>query len=62
MEVPNEVWVLISDGMFYGMLGVLTSVAMHHPNLDFAAIYRGYVDGWSTDAIHALRESLLPHA
>ena len=53
-EVPNEVRVLISHGMFYGTSGVLTSVATHHPDLDFAAIYRGYADGWSTDAIHVL--------
>jgi len=59
--VPNEVRVLISDGMFYGTLGVLTSVAMHHPDLDFAAIYRGYINGWSADAIHALGESLVPY-
>ena len=45
VEVPNKVWVLISDGMFYGMLGVLTLVAMHHPDLDFTTIYRGYTDG-----------------
>ena len=44
-EVPNEVQALISDGMFYGTLGVLTSVATHHPDLDFAAICRGYADG-----------------
>ena len=61
-EVPNEVWTLISDGMFYGTTGVLTSVVTHHPNLDFMAIYRGYADGWSTDEIHALGESLVPHA
>ena len=54
-------WALITDGMFYGMSGVPTSVAMHHPNLDFAAIYSGYVDGWSTKDIHSLGESLLPH-
>ena len=44
-EVPNKVRELISDGMFYGMLGVLTSVTTHHPDQDFAAIYRGYADG-----------------
>ena len=44
-EVPNKVQELISDGMFYRMSGVLTSVAMHHPDLDFATISRGYVDG-----------------
>ena len=61
-KVSNEVWALISDRMFYGTSGVLTSVATHHPDLDFAAIYRGYADGWSADAIHALGESLLPCA
>ena len=61
-EVPNEVRALISDGMFYGTSRVLTSVVTHHPNLDFAAIYRGYADGWSADEIHALGESLVPHA
>ena len=61
-EVPNEVRALISDDMFYGTTGVLTSVATHHPNLDFAAICRGYADGWSADEIHALGESLVPHA
>ena len=43
-EVPNEVRALISNGMFYGTLGVLTSVVMHHPDLDFAAIYSGYAN------------------
>ena len=61
-EVPNEVRVLISDGMFYRTTGVLTSVVTHHPDLDFAAICRGYADGWSADEIHALGESLVPHA
>ena len=53
---------LITDGMFYGTSGVLTLVVMHHPDLDFAAIYSGYNDGWRPDAIHALGESLLPRA
>ena len=61
-EVPHEVRALISDGMFYGMLGVQTLVVTHHPNLDFVAIYSGYADGWGVDAIHALGESLLPCA
>ena len=61
-KVPNKVWALISDGIFYGTSGVLTSVATHHLDLDFASIYSGYADGWSPDTIHALRESLLPHA
>ena len=53
---------LISDGVFYGTSGVLTSVTTHHPGLDFAAIYRGYVDGWSMDAIHTPLDSLVPYA
>ena len=47
--------------MFYGMSGVLTSVATYHPDLDFAAIYSGYADSWSVEGIHSLGESLLPH-
>ena len=62
VEVPDEVQALISDGMFYGTSGVLTSVAMHHSELDFTTICSGYTDGWSPDTIHALGESLLPHA
>ena len=34
----------------------------YHPDLDFAAIYSGYADGWSAEDIHSLGESLLPHA
>ena len=62
VEVPNEVWALISDGMFYRTSGVLTSVATHHPDLDFSTINSGYADGWSVEDIHSLGESLLPHA
>ena len=47
--------------MFYGTSGVLTSVVTHYPDLDFMAICRGYVDVWSTNEIHALIESLVPH-
>ena len=61
-EVLNEVWVLISNGMFYRTMGVLTSVATHHPDLEFMAICKGYTDGWGTDKIYALGESLVPHA
>ena len=61
-EVPNEVQALISDGMFYETSGVLTLVATHYPDLDFMAICRGYAEGWSIDEIHALGESLVPHA
>jgi len=48
--------------MFYGTSGVLTSVATHYPDLDFATNYRGYADAWSADEIHALGKSLVPHA
>ena len=48
--------------MFYGTSGVLTSVVTHYPDLDFVAICRGYANGWSADEIHALGESLVPHA
>ena len=51
VEVPNEVWALISDSMFYGATGVLTSVMTHYPTLDFVAAYRGYASGWSADEI-----------
>ena len=62
VEVLNEVRALISDDMFYGTSGVLTSMATHHPDMEFTAIYKGYADGWSADEIHALRESLVPQA
>ena len=61
-EVPDEVRVLITDGLFYGASGMLTSVATYHPDLDFATICSGYADGWHANAIHALGESLLPCA
>ena len=50
-EVPDVVWDLITSGLFYGASGVLTPVAMHHPNLDFATIYSGYAEGLSTKDI-----------
>ena len=61
-EVPDAVRDLITSGLFYGASGVLTSVAMYHPILDFATIGSGYADGLSTEDIQSLRESLLPHA
>ena len=61
-KVPNEVRALIFDDMFYGTSGVLTSVVTHYPDLHFVAICRGYAIGWSADEIHALGESLVPHA
>jgi len=48
--------------LFYGALGVLTSVATYHPNLDFTTICSGYADGLSTEDIQSLGDSLLPHA
>ena len=44
-EVLDEVQALITDEMFYRTSGVLTLVVMHHPDLDFTAICRGYADG-----------------
>ena len=51
VEVPDEVQALITSGQFYGASGVLTSVMMHHLNLDFATICSGYADGLSTEDI-----------
>ena len=61
-EVPNEVRALITNGLFYGASGVLTSLVTYHPDLDFATICSGYADGLSTDDIQLLGESLLPYA
>ena len=41
---------------------MLTSVATHHPNLDFDAIYSGYAEGLSMEDIQSIGVSLLPHA
>ena len=40
-EVSDVIWDLITSGLFYGASGVLTLVATHHPNLDFATICSG---------------------
>ena len=61
-EVPDAVQDLITSGLFYRASGVLALVAMYHPNLDFATICSGYVDGLSTEDIQSIEESLLPHA
>ena len=61
-EVPDVVKDLVRIGLFYGVSGVLTSVATHHPNLDFDAIYSGYAEGLSMEDIQSIGESLLPHA
>ena len=41
---------------------MLTSVATHHPNLDFDAICSGYAEGLSMEDIQSIGVSLLPHA
>lgn len=61
-EISDEVRALISEGVLYEASGVLTSMATHHPTLDFTAICGGYTDGWSADEIQALGESLVLHA
>ena len=61
-EVPDAVKDLVRSGLFYGASGVLTSVARHHPNLDFDAICSGYAEGLSMEDIQSIGESLLPHA
>ena len=50
------------SGLFYRASRVLTSVVMHHPNLDFATICSGYAEGLSTEDIQSIGEGLLPHA
>ena len=62
MVVLDAVWDLIRSGLFYGASGVLTLVAMHHPNLDFTAICSGYAEGLSMEDIQSIGEGLLPHA
>ena len=61
-EVPDAVRDLIRSRLIYRASGVLTSIAMHHPNLDFTTICSGYADGLSKEDIQSIRESLLPHA
>ena len=61
-EVPDVVKDLVRSGLFYGASGVLTSVAMQHPNLDFYAICSGYAEGLSMEDIQSIGVSLLPHA
>ena len=61
-KVPYVVRDLITSGLFYGALGVLTSVVTYHSNLDFATICSGYADSLSMEDIQTLGESLLPHA
>ena len=62
VEVSDEVWALITDGLFYRASGLLTSVVTYHPDLDFTTICSGYADSCSTEDIQSLRKNLLPHA
>ena len=41
---------------------MLTSVATHHPNMDFTTICSGYAEGLSMEDIQSIEVSLLPHA
>ena len=61
-EAPDAVKDLVRSELFYGASGVLTSVATHHLNLEFNAIYSGYAEGLSMEDIQSIGESLLPHA
>ena len=60
-EVLDVVRDLIRSGLFYRASGVLTSMATHHPNLDFATICSGYAEGLSMEDIQSIGEGLLPH-
>jgi len=61
-KVLDAVKDLVRSELFYGASGVLTSVAMYHPNLDFATICGGYAEGLSMEDIQSIGVSLLPHA
>jgi hypothetical protein len=58
LQFPGEVAGLITDGVFHGALGVLTSVASHCPSLGFRAVGRGYAARWSTNQRCELEQSL----
>jgi hypothetical protein len=59
-QIPGEVAGLITDVVFHGTLGVLTSVASHYPTLDFRVVGRGYTIGWSDGQLCELGRSLEP--
>lgn len=61
-EILDMVQTLISDGVFHGALGVLTSVVTHYPALEFEAICGEYATGWSMEGIQMLGQSLAPRA
>jgi hypothetical protein len=49
--IRGEVMGLVTDGVFHGASGVLTSVVSHYLTLDFEAVRRGYASGWSADRL-----------
>jgi hypothetical protein len=60
--IPGELSGLITDGVFHGASGVLTSVASHYPDLDFGRVRRSYAAEWSSNQICKLSWSLEPIA
>jgi hypothetical protein len=61
-QILGEVAGLISDGVFHGTSGGLTSVASHYPTLDFGVVGRGYAVGLFADQLCELGQSLVPVA
>jgi hypothetical protein len=59
-EISGEVAGLISDGIFHGVSGVLTSVVSDYLTLNFEAVGRGYAVGWFADRLYELGQSLVP--
>ncbi|RLN39003.1 hypothetical protein C2845_PM01G11200 [Panicum miliaceum] len=49
--VPGEVSKLIADRVFHSASGVLTSAAMHFPDLDSQVVGDGYATGWTFDQL-----------
>jgi hypothetical protein len=50
-QILGEVAGLIINRVFHGASGVLTSVALHYPTLDFGVVRRGYATWWSADQL-----------
>jgi hypothetical protein len=44
-QIPGELADLITDGVFHGASGVLMSVVLHYPTLDFGAVGRAMPPG-----------------
>jgi hypothetical protein len=61
-QILGEVAGLITDEVFHDASGVLTSVVLHYPTLDFGAVGRGYAAGWSANLLCELGQSLEPVA